>query len=352
MAWARVDFLETGDSYYKAVLASIGEARHSVLVEKYIFRNDQTGKQILSAMASARQKGARVYLRVDGVGSRDEAPALSDFCRSKNIEFEVFHPLPFAAFASFFRSLKLINRRTHRKLVIVDGLVAFSGGRNVDDVESERCSGSQAWHDLSVKLEGPSVAKLVQAFWMRTFRRHPSHDFLLNYTWRLKLARNTWFVRKLQRSRKRFWVVTPYFAPTPAMLFQIFLATKRGVDVRLILPQKIDVELSRMAARAAYDRLLRWGVRIYEFQAKVLHRKLWLIDDTALVGSGNLNHRSFMHDLELDVILRESSDVKRAEELFLADQVMSRRMELRDMERLPAWKRAFYWLASWLVYWL
>ena len=252
MAWTSVEFFPSGDGYYESVLETIAGATRSILIEKYIFRYDRTGIAFLEELAKARSRGVRVLLRVDGLGSREEIPSLKNFCARNRIEFEVFHPLPFAGalrdrqlalFDTFLRRLRALNRRSHRKLVLVDGKVAYAGGRNIDDVESEKLSGPNAWHDLSVRAEGSSLRKLESAFWLWPFRRQPSRDFLLNYNWLLKLSRNSWFFRQLQESHKCFWVVTPYFAPTPAMLFQLRLAARRGVDVRLVLPSKIDVPI-------------------------------------------------------------------------------------------------------------
>lgn len=362
MAWRKVDFLETGEIYYRAVVNEIRLAKASVLIEKYIFRCDRTGRELLDALCEAQARGVRVYLRVDGIGSRDELTALSEYCGSKKLELEVFHPLPFATGAyhpsgfarvdTFFMRWRMMNRRCHRKIVIIDEKIAFAGGRNVDDVENERYAGAQAWHDLSLRLEGESVAALVEAYWLRPFREMPSKDFLLNYNWRLKFARNAWFSRKLQRAQTRFWVVTPYFAPTPAILFHLRTAARRGVDIRLVLPKKNDVPLSSLAARALYRKLIQWGVRIFEFEPRILHRKLWVIDQLALVGSGNLNHRSFIHDLELDMVLRAPEHVERSRELFLQDMKHSQEILEGTLERLPWWKRMIYSMASWLVYWL
>ena len=363
LAWRNVDFYEEGDQYYRAILREIALATKSVLVEKYIFRFDETGQAVLKALAAAVRRGACAHLRVDGIGSRDHVPAMMSFCERNGIEFEVFHPLPFFArrrftaqkvgkVESFFARFRWINRRTHRKLVIVDERVAFSGGRNIDDVESEARAGVDAWHDLSIRVTGDAVPALVHAFWLKKWRRQPSPHLLLNHDRRLRRSRNRWFHRQLRIARGRIWVVTPYFAPTPAMLYFLRQACRRGVDVRLVLPTKIDVPLSRWAARALYRHLLRWGVRIFEYQPRVLHRKLWVMDDVCVVGSGNLNHRSFMHDIELDVLLREPEALAHGKELFLKDQGDSAEVFPREFDRVSAFKLVVYWLASWLIYWL
>src|SRR5207245_66821 len=146
MAWTHVEFFPTGDGYYHSVLEAVAAAREEILVEKYIFRFDVTGRLLLEALAAAKARGVRVFLRVDGVGTRDEIPAIQEFCAQHRIELEVFHPLPFAfavrsrhllRIGTFLRRWRVMNRRSHRKLIVVDGQTAYCGGRNVDDCERE-----------------------------------------------------------------------------------------------------------------------------------------------------------------------------------------------------------------------
>jgi cardiolipin synthase A/B len=363
MGWSRVEFLETGDEYFKSLLTEFGSARRSVLLEFYIFRMDRLGREVLGALSNCRQRGVEVFLRVDGIGSSPDLQEISEFCEKERIELEVFHPLPFerarqyfaVGFAkadSFLTRWRLINRRTHRKLVIVDEKVAFAGGMNVDEVQVEKFGGSPAWHDLSLRLEGRGVRELLDAFWFRPFHHFTFYNCLLNYSWRLRQARNRWISRAISRAQRKVWVISPYFAPTPAMLYQLKSAARRGVDIRIILTKKSDVLISRLAALGLYRKLVNWGIRIYEFEPSLLHRKLTVIDRLAMVGSGNLNHRSFIHDLELDIILRKEEEVEKASELFLADQRQSRIIEEDYLEKLGLGKRILSWLAGWLSYWL
>ena len=246
----------------------------------------------------------------------------------------------------------LINRRTHRKIVIVDEKIAFTGGMNIKEYQSERFSGAEAWHDLSLRLEGPGIREILHAFWFRPFKHFSFRSCLLNYSWRLRQARNNWISQAIKEARRRVWIITPYFAPTPAMLFQLRAAAKRGVEISLVLTRKTDVEVSRLAALGLYRNLLLKGIHICEYELAVEHRKLWVIDELALVGSTNLNHRSFLHDLELDVILREPENVREAERIFLKDRNASREVAEEYLKNLSWRERMLSWIAGWFSYWL
>lgn len=366
MGWKRVDFLETGDSYYNAVVEEIANAKKSVLLESYIFRLDRVGSRILDALCAAGGRGVKVFLRIDGVGSRIDLAAIAAYCGNAKLDLEVFHPLPFAAPGAYHPSgltkadgflarWRMINRRSHRKLIIVDETYAFTGGRNIDEVQSEEYSGDAAWHDLSLRLEGPAVEDLVKVFWFKPFPlfpKNPVRDLLPNYSWRMRQSRNKWFVRRMRRAQERIWIVTPYFSPTPLMLFHLRAAARRGVDVRIILSQKTDVMISRWAAVGLYHRLLQWGVRIFEYKPSLLHRKLWVVDQTAVVGSANFNHRSFIHDLELDIVLRAGAQVEKSAELFLKDEEASLEIRKDQLARQAVWTRIITWFAGWFSYWL
>lgn len=360
MAWTKVDFLETGSTFFHSLQSEIHRAQHSIFLEFYIFRFDSLGKEILWQLDQAKKRGVRVFLRVDGVGSAESLDEIEEFTKASKIEFEVYHPLPFSPRKGIFgfhfadtllTRFRLINRRTHRKLVIIDERIAFSGGMNVDHRHTETYF-AKPWHDLSVRLEGPSLRELLHAFWFRPFGKFVFRSTLVNYTWRLRKKRNSWFSKSIQNSQKRIWIITPYFTPPPTLLYQLKKAKARGVDIRLILSRDSDVFLSRMAALGLYRKVLHWGIQLFEMRNTILHRKLWIIDDVCVVGSTNFNHRSFLHDLELDVIFREPQETNKLEELFSQDQAVSTPVEEWQLEKLPTYKKIFSWLAGWLSYWL
>ncbi|RZA06052.1 MAG: phosphatidylserine/phosphatidylglycerophosphate/cardiolipin synthase family protein [Proteobacteria bacterium] len=363
MGWSKVEYLETGDSYYAALLKEFAGAKKSVLMECYIFQMDSVGRALLEALSECQGRGLRVFLRLDGIGSRPDLSEIAAFCHERHVELEVFHPLPFAplgtyhsvGFAkadSFLNRLRLMNRRSHRKIAIVDETIGFTGGRNVDEVQSEKVVGKEAWHDLSLRLEGDGVQELLQAFLFRPVHKKQFKDCLVNYSSKLRRDRNNWLAKQMKDAKKRLWITTPYFAPTPRMLLELRKAAKDGVDIRLILTKKIDVLVSQLAARGLYRQLIRWGIKVYEYQPSLLHRKMWVIDDLGIVGSANFNHRSLVHDLEIDVILRDPAVVSEAMRLSLEDQNASRAISLEDMAKVNFVKRFLSWIAGWFSYWL
>lgn len=363
MGWSKVEFFETGDSYYLALLEDFRRAKTSILMECYIFHMDRVGRALLTELCAARSRGLDVFLRVDGVGSGPDLAEIANFCTDEKIKFEVFHPLPFAPVGtyhsvgskkadSFLARLRVMNRRSHRKLVIIDDHIGYTGGRNVKEDQSERFEGDQAWHDLSLRLEGEGLEELIEAFHFRPVRKHEFKDCLVNYSSKLRRDRNNWLAKQIKDSERRLWITTPYLAPTPRMMLELRRAAKDGVDIRLILTRKIDVLVSKLAARGLYRRLLRWGIRIYEYEPSLLHRKMWVIDDLALVGSANFNHRSLVHDLEIDVILREAPVVAEAVRLSESDQQDSRAITLEDMQKVNPLKRFASWVVGWFAYWL
>jgi cardiolipin synthase len=362
MAWTKVDFLETGATYFEALQLAIAQAKKSIYLEFYIFRFDSMGEEILFRLNEAKARGLRVFLRVDGVGSSDSLAELEKFCERAKIEFEIYHPLPFSKGKNFIFSKlqladsfltrwRLINRRTHRKLVIIDDEIGFTGGMNVDQRQSEKYT-ANPWHDLSLRLEGQAIRELLHAFWFRPFGRFVFRYTLVNYNWLLRRKRNAWITKSIQQAQKRVWIITPYFTPPPKLLLELKKARAKGVDIRFILSRDSDVSLSRLAALGLYRKLLRWNISLFEFRNVILHRKLWIIDDVGLVGSTNFNHRSFLHDLELDIILREPAPIQQLEQIFLKDQQIASTVELEQMERIPNLKRILSWIAGWFSYWL
>lgn len=363
MGWSKVEFLETGDSYYLALLEDFRRAERSILFESYIFHLDRVGRALLEELCAAQGRGLNVFLRLDGVGSGPDIAEIKNFCVSEKLKLEVFHPLPFApvgtyhsvGFAkadSFLNRLRVMNRRSHRKLVIIDDRIGYTGGRNVKENQSEALEGDEAWHDLSLRLEGEGVQELLEAFHFRPVGKREFEDCLVNYSSKLRRDRNNWLAKQIKHARSRLWITTPYFAPTPRMLYELRKAAKNGLDVRIILTRKIDVIVSQLAARGLYRHLLNWGIKVYEYQPRLLHRKMWVIDDLALVGSANFNHRSLVHDLEIDVILREPAVVAKAVQLSREDQQDSRAISLADMAKVNPLKRFASWVVGWFSYWL
>ncbi len=265
-----------------------------------------------------------------------------------------------------------MNRRDHRKLVLVDGNRVWLGGFNVSDQHLESVSGPKAWRDTGLGLSGVKDKAFRLAFetaWndrvhrgrWKAFRgemiawlsRENSPDAVqINATRRLRSRFHKELLRRLESVRSRLWVTTPYFVPTLPVLRSLLHASLQGRDVRLVLPEKSDVPFVRLASMAFFLALLKAGCRIFEYHRSILHAKSLLMDDCARVGSSNFNHRSFLFDLEVDVSLQRPASLKNLERQYIFDFRRSREIRISDFKLRPLWDRFLTWLFFRLKHWI
>lgn len=367
-----------GDSWFDALLADIAAARRTVDLETYIFADDHTGARVLAALRAAAARGVHVRLLVDGVGAglwlmrrAAELHAGGTGAREAAPDVRVFHPLPWLLFSrayrrtsrlwAMFRLLLRINRRDHRKLCIIDQHAAWIGSFNVTDDHVGARSGERCWRDTGARVEGTAVRELVDAFnhtWRRSWRlgrarlrppelwrgRRPlGASGLVRINTRLADRRGMYreLLHRIDGARRRVWITAAYFVPNRRLVAALGRAARNGVDVRMLVPAKSDVVFMPWVAAAFYDALLKEGVRIFEYQPRVLHAKTVLIDDWLTVGSTNLNYRSLLHDLEVEVVLLHPRTHRLLERAFLADLDCAREVTTDDWRRRP-------WLHRWM----
>jgi cardiolipin synthase len=183
-------------------------------------------------------------------------------------------------------------------------------------------------------------------------RKSSFHPVQINATRRLRSRFHRELLGRLEAARRRIWVTTPYFVPTLPVLRVLLHAALKGLDVRLVLPEKSDIPFVRWASMTFFPPLLKAGCRIFEYHKSVLHAKTLLVDDWALVGSSNFNHRSFLHDLEVDVAAQRPSSLKSLERQYASDFQRSREILFSDLKLRPLWTRLFTWLFFSLRHWL
>ena len=319
-------WLETGDEFYAAVLKEIGQAKESVRLETYIFMDGEPGDTVRKALVGAAQRGVRVSVLVDAFGSF-ELPgdywarliAAGGACR-------VFNPL----------DLGRIAFRDHRKLLVCDRRTAFVSGFNISRHEAGD-GVTRGWRDLGLRLTGPVVRDLAVSF----DRMFAMADFKHRRLPRLRLPLRSrhlqqqggspillnggpgravnpikrMLLRDLQQAHS-IHIVSAYFLPTRRILRALIQAARRGLKVTLITAGVTDVPLARYAGRSLYNRLLRAGVRIFEYEPQILHSKLIVAGDVAYVGSANLDIRSLTINYELLVRIEERGLAQEAERIF------------------------------------
>jgi cardiolipin synthase len=353
-----------------AMVAAINSAAASVDLETYILRDDATGREFASALAAAARRGVRARLLYDGVGSLGLSASFLRPMLAAGVKVAVFHPLRFLR-----RPLWLMNRRDHRKILVVDGRWSFTGGLNLADDYACRPGG---WRDTHVEIEGAEVARAFREAFAYAWRRadllnppdlpagaegdaaapSPAGDgvplqLITNHVIGQRRRIRNAYRRAVQGAREYVLIENAYFIPDPGFRRALVEAAERGVRVCLVLAARTDVRLAQLAGRAVYPRLLRAGVRIFELSQTVLHAKTMVADDAwSFVGSYNLDHRSLMLNLEAVVLLEDRAFARRLRAQTEADMARCREVTIADCRARPWLERLLEHLAYRLRYWL
>ena len=347
-----------------------------VNLEFYTIEEDATGKRLAELLIRKRAEGLAVNLIYDAVGSLETPREYFDRLREAGVKVLEFNPVnPLKA-----RRGWRLNNRDHRKMVIVDGSVAFTGGINISGVYSSgSAAGSKArvagkevgWRDNNVRITGPAVADMQRLFlaswekqhgepleprnWFPALKpqgRHPVRVIASSPDDSVPAIFVT-FVSALRHAARTVYLTMAYFAPDPQTLDALKDAAGRGVDVKLILPSYTDFWGIFHAGRSHYSDLLEAGVQIYERQEALLHAKTAVIDGVwSIVGSSNIDWRSFLHNEELNVVILGTEFGKQMEATFHKDLGSSKRITLEEWERRPPNLRIMESAARIWEYWL
>jgi cardiolipin synthase len=345
----QVRLLVDGAATFDAIIEAIGQARRHVHVEYYIFSADRSGTRFRDALIERARAGVHVRLLLDGVGSGLAMRVFLAPLRDAGVEMAWFHPVRW--WLTPFLRPKL-NLRTHRKIVICDGAVGFTGGINVTDDENEGIN-PEGYHDLHLRIEGDAV-RWLQVAWLEDWHYATEHavhgaDLFPAATPGSICTQivpsgpdNPWepihriHVEAIHRAEKRVWLATPYFVPSQAALFALDGAAMRGLDVRIVLPARSDSRLVDASAHSYFERLQKAGIRIYRYGPRMLHSKALLVDDgLSLIGSANFDSRSFRLNFELSVLFCDVAVAADLERYFEADFKVAREVPS------PSPKRSF-----------
>ncbi len=342
--------LEDGDATFRAIFEALAEAERYVLVQFFIVRDDQIGREFEAALLACRARGVEVAFLYDEIGSRKLSRRFKSSLRASGVRIT-----PFRTTRGPENRLQL-NFRNHRKLVLVDGRVALLGGINVGDEYLGR-GPLGAWRDTFVRIEGPAVQGVQLAFledwhwatdelpaWDWTPRRAAAGDQLAlilptGPADSLETA-SLMFVTLFQSARERLWISTPYFVCDSQVMGALELAALRGVDVRILVPARSDYRVVRLAGWTYFDELTRLGVRIHEYDAGFLHQKLVLVDDeVVLVGTKNLDNRSLRLNFEVSALIVDAEFAAGVEARLAADLAVSAELPEGALADRPLWFR-------------
>jgi cardiolipin synthase len=370
----RVTLLFDGPQTMAAMEAAIQSADHSIHLETYIFDQDPIGKRFAELLMQRQRAGVKVRIIYDAVGTLQTPGAFFDALRDSGIELFAFNPVnPFKLHGPWQP-----NNRDHRKILVVDGRVAFTGGVNISSSysnsslfrSSARNDSAVGWRDTHLQIEGPAVA-VLQTVFMRTWNAHqstPLQDaalFPANPRAGSKVVRvvasepdgrqevHTAYIEAILAARQRIYLTCAYFVPDPRILDALLQAAQRGVDVRIVLPGVPEGGLVFYAGHAFFDTMLEGGIRIYQMRQAVLHAKTGVIDGRwSTVGSTNMDTRSFLHNSEINVIVIDQDFGAAMESAFAEDLRDSDPVLLEQWRQRPLVDRLKEWAASPFAYWL
>ena len=345
----RFRLLVDGDEIYPAMLEAVRQGRETVALEMYLFESGVVADRFIDALNDAARSGVTVRVLVDGFGAyrlnRPDRQRLA----AGGVQLAEYNPL---------RARKLYRNlhRDHRKLLVVDGKRAFVGGVGITDMFDPRAGHGHHWHDVVVQISGPCVAdwqSLFAANWQRWSGRPqamtppPPAAGAGTQQGRVTLARS-WHHTEIKRSylshtrkaRQRVWLATAYFVPSRKLRRALQRAAQAGVDVRLLLPGRhTDHPAVRHAGRRFYTRLLRHGVRIFEYQPRFLHAKAMLCDDWASVGSSNADRWNLRWNLEANQEVADRVFAEQLAAMMAADFPACREISFREWQRRPWYLR-------------
>lgn len=372
VAGNKVKLLIDGPAAFGAILNAIDHARHTVNIETYIFNDDTLGRRLARLLLRKQREGVQVNVLYDAYGSMNTPAAFFDRLRAVGVRVVAFHPIdPLKG-----GSLDNLNNRDHRKLVIVDGRIAFTGGINVSSVYAAPAtrrlrehSDARMWRDTDIEIQGPVVADF-QKFFISHWRsqggaRLQRSDYLPPLH-----AMGSQVVRALasesdmpqpqiyatllsaiNSAQKSIHITTAYFVPNEAFIKALTAAARRGVEVVLILPAHSDKAVVQAAGRSYYSQLLDAGVKIYERKNVILHAKTVVIDGVwSTVGSANLDWRSFRHNDEVNAVVLGGVFGRQMEAQFHRDLRKSRQINRWQWRRRSLWRRVkedFSRLGAW-----
>ncbi len=369
--------LVDGEHFFESLIHDIQQAQHSIDLETFIFDHDATGKRIATALCEAAKRGVSVRVLVDGAGTPFWSATFARTLEKSNVKTKVFHPFPWQ-FWNWSRSvtkkpfflntlylLLKVNSRNHRKTCLIDNKIAYIGSVNITRCHLKKEDGGKNWRDTSVRLSNIDLKELYDAFeiaWtqrtikerlrdtFRHIRREPR--VRLNYTRHRRRILHKNLLRRMRLCQQRIWITNAYFVPDNFLLKRLKDAAKNGIDVRILLPKKSNQFIVQWASSTFYSNLLKSGIKIYEYLPGMLHAKSLILDDWMLIGSSNLNHRSLLHDLEVDVTIFSESAKKSLEQLFLTDLTNATQLELDHWRNRSLHRRLMGKMALYLKYWI
>jgi len=344
----RVETLVNGDEIFPAMLAALNSARRTITFEMYIYWSGSVGKAFADVLSERARAGVKVHVLVDGIGSEKIEEAYIREMGAAGVQVRRYNP-------PRLYTIDRVNNRTHRKLVIVDGAVAFTGGVGIADQWSGNAQDPGHWRDTHFRLEGPAVAYMQAAFmdnWTEVTGAvlhgedyfpplekvgHESAQVFWSSPQSGSQSMHLMYLLALAAAHESIVLSMSYFVPDEVAIKMLVAAAKRGVKVRIITPGPyVDSDVVRRASRARWGDLLEAGIEMFEYQPTMFHCKVMVVDAVwTSVGSTNFDNRSFALNDEANLNVYDAAFAQRQARVFEEDLKRSRRVTLEEWENRP-----------------
>jgi len=344
----RVTGLSNGDEIFPQMLAAIRSAQKTITFETYIYWSGSIGREFAEALSERARGSVKVHVLLDWVGSASMEGDILKAMEASGVEVKKYHPLR-------WYNLARMNNRTHRKLLVVDGAIGFTGGVGIADQWLGHAQDEEHWRDSHYRLEGPAVAQLQAAFmdnWMKAsgevlhgeeyFPKETAPGEALAQVFKSSPGEGSESVRlmyllSIASARRHLRIAAAYFVPDDLSLETLVAARQRGVTIEVLLPgMKSDTKITRKASRSRWGDLLRAGVLIYEYQPTMFHCKIMIVDDVWVsVGSTNFDSRSFRLNDEANLNVFDRDFAHTQIQAFDDDKRKSTRVSLEAWQSRP-----------------
>lgn len=345
-----VDLLVDGEQTFPAMLAAIATAQHYILFQFYIINDDELGHQFQQALIQKAAQGVRVYVLYDEIGSNKISRRYVQALQRNGAQVSAFHTT--RGRGNRFQ----LNFRNHRKILVIDGTIGFTGGLNIGDEYLGKKPPLSPWRDTHLRLQGAAVKALQSTFlgdWYWATRELPEVSWVVQPNKRNETALifatgpadrmptcPLFLTHLISQSRTRLWVASPYFVPDESVLATLRLAALRGVDVRIILPNRPDHLMVYLCSFSYYTELQAVGIKLYRYKQGFTHQKVILVDDQiAGVGSVNLDNRSFFLNFEVMAYVTHPRFIASVEQMLQQDFDRSLLIDLSSYRQKPFWFR-------------
>ena len=349
----RIELLFNGDQIFPAMLQAIGNARKSITYQQYFFEDGAIAHEIAEAFAERCRAGVRVKILIDSLGGASMPQDISDLWKKSGCQLELFQRIKVFQFITPWELLSY-NHRTHRRILVIDGKIGFTGGHGVSDAWTGDGRTPEHWRQTDVKLEGPIVQQLQAVFvdsWRRTTGDVLGDDAFFPaldlqgkaYAQIVKsspvsgsFGSYLLFLLSITSAQKSIHIANPYFFPDNRIEEALINAVKRGVKVVVLTPAKSDHTTTSAASRSGFGAFLLGGVEIYEYQPALMHTKAMVIDGSwATVGSANLDYRSLAINEEINLVAYDAAFAQQLEKSFQEDLKYAKKLTYEAWNARP-----------------